>query len=182
MEMKNIIRALLISTALLVVPLTASFFVDGWLWTAFDYAFAWVIFSLVSLGLTFVASKANGMTYKAGGAVAILTAFLLIWINAAVGFIGDGDLFDSPNGLYVAVVLFGIMGAVWSRLEARRMSQALYATALALALVPVVSYLVWPPSVISWSPGVLPVFILNSCFVMAFVVSGLLFASASKQA
>jgi hypothetical protein len=179
MPKKKVIRALLIATGLLIVPLTASFFVDGWLWTTFDYVFAWVVFSLVSLGLTLVATGANGFAYKAAGTIAVLTAFLLIWINAAVGIIGDGDLLDSPNGLYVAVILGAIMAAVRTRLDSRRMSRVLYGTAMALALIPLISYLIWPPSVISWSPGVLPVFVLNGFFVLSFVISGLLFRRAS---
>jgi hypothetical protein len=176
----KIIRALLISTGLLMVPIVASLFVDGWLWTFFDYIFAWVMFSIVSLAFTFVASSANGIAYKVAGCLAVLTAFLLVWINAAVGIIGDGDL-DSPNGMYFGVIATLIIGVVIARLHANGMSRALFATALAQAAVPVIALIIWPPPVISWAPGVVQVFALNSVFVMLWVGSALLFRHAARK-
>ncbi len=54
---KNILRALFISTALLIIPVSASFWAEGWLWTVSDYVLAWLLFSLVSLGFTFIAYR-----------------------------------------------------------------------------------------------------------------------------
>ncbi len=175
----KIIRALLISTALLIVPITAPFFVDGWLWTGFDYIFAWVLFSLVSLAITFVIKSEKATLYKLAASLAVVTIFLLVWINAAVGLIGDGDL-DSPNALYFGVLAVGFILAVISRFKPQGMSRALLTMALAQFLVPVIVLLIWPPPVISWAPGVVQVFCLNAVFVLLWVTSAILFRRASR--
>jgi hypothetical protein len=48
-------------------------------------------------------------------------------------------------------------------------------------LVPVIAYIFWPPSVASWSPGVLRVFILSGFFATLFIVSASLFLKASEE-
>ena len=49
MPLTKIIRVLLVATGLLIVPLTASFFVDGWNWGVGGYVFAWVMFASAGL-------------------------------------------------------------------------------------------------------------------------------------
>jgi hypothetical protein len=87
--------ALLVATCLLMVPLLASLMVDGWLWTGSDYVFAWIVFATVSLAFTYVAHKGNSVKYKVAAGVGLLGAFLLFWVSAAVGVIGD----DNPGNL-----------------------------------------------------------------------------------
>ena len=61
-------------------------------------------------------------------------AFLIVWLNAAAGLIGIED--DDPaNLLYVGVLAIGFIGAIIARLQPRGLARALFATALAQALV-----------------------------------------------
>jgi len=182
MPLPKIIRALLVSTGLLIVPFTASFFVDGWLWSGFDYVFAWVMFSFFSLGFTFVAGSTRDTTYKVAVGLAVAAVFLLIWINGAVQIIGDvGDL-DSPNGIYLAVLVVGLFGAIFARLKPRGMSYTLFAMAVTQFSVPLIAYLFWSPSSYAWTPSIAGIFILNSFWVVLFTASGLLFRQAGDSA
>jgi hypothetical protein len=66
--------------------------------------------------------------------LALTTAFLIVWLNAAAGLIGTED--DDPaNLLYIGVLATGCIGAIIARLQPRGMARAMFATALAQALV-----------------------------------------------
>ena len=79
-----------------------------------------------------------------------------------------------------------------ARFDAHGMALALFATALAQMLVPVIALMLWkagwqdllidsnspnPP----FDPGVAPVFGLNAVFALLWVVSGLLFRKAARK-
>ncbi len=173
MKNKNIIRVILGTALLLSIPL-----LGNWPWTFSDFVFMGVL--LFGAGMTFVLviSQSGAMSYKIAGGLAVLASLVLVWGNAAVGLIGDDN---SANLMYAAVILIGIIGAILARLQAHGMMQTLFAMAVAQALVPVIAFSIWPPSVISWAPGVLEVFILNGFFVMTFIISALLFQHAEKS-
>lgn len=173
----KIIRALAISTAFLLVPFTASFFVDGWLWTGFDYLFAWIVFSFVSLTLTFALTSAKSVSYKIAAGVAIVATFLLVWINAAVGIIGEDEW---PNLLYLGVVALGFLGAIITQLKPLGMARTLFTVAGVLLLIPVLVLVVSSPLVTSEPPGLVGVFLLNAFFAALFAGSALLFLQSAR--
>lgn len=171
---KNILRALFISTALLIIPFSASFWVEGWLWTVSDYVLAWILFSMVSLGFTFIAHSAKNAPYKAAAGLAIVGTFLLVWVNGAVGIIGDSD----ANMFYALVVFTLLLGTILSRLKPLGMSYTLFSAALVQALIPVIAFIINTPD---FTPGVALVFLLNFFWVALFTGSGLLFRRAQNQ-
>jgi hypothetical protein len=59
-------------------------------WDLFDFAFMGTL--LFGAGLTYelVARKMSTGAYRVAVGVAVVTAVLLVWINGAVGIIGDG--------------------------------------------------------------------------------------------
>ena len=148
----------------------------GWNWTFFDFVFMGILLYGAALAYELVARKMSNSAYRAAVGLAVVTAVLLVWINAAVGIIGDDD---GVNLLYFGVLAIGAIGALIVRFKPQGMFRALFAMALAQFLVPVIALFVWPPAVISWAPGVAQVFILNSVFALLFVGSGLLFRRAS---
>ncbi len=170
----KIVRALSISTALLLVPITASFALDSWNWSGGDYVFAWVAFSVVSIALTFLLSGAGNLFYKLAASAAVLGAFLLVWINGAVGIIGDSD----SNLMYGGVLAVLILGAAIARMRADMMSRVMVATAFAQFLVPVAALLM---SEQDFSPGVLQVFVLNGFWVVLFLFSAIMFRNAATE-
>ena len=169
---KNIIRIALVTACILLVPLVAMQFTEEVNWNLFDFAFMGTL--LFGTGLTYelVARKARNIAYRVAVGVAVAAALLLVWVNGAVGIIGNGPV----NLMYFGVLAVLVIGAAVARLEPQGMARALFATALAQALVPVIALVIWKPD---FAPGVLQVFGLNAFFVMLFVGSALLFRRAS---
>jgi hypothetical protein len=172
---------------ILLVPLIAMQFTDEVKWDLFDFAFMGAL--LFGTGLTYelVARRGGTIAYRVAVGVACATGLVLVWINAAVGIIGDGPV----NLMYLGVLAVGFVGAFIARFQPRGMALALFATAVAQMLVPVIALVIWkagwqdllidpnspnPP----FDPGIAPVFGLNAVFAMLFVGSALLFRRAAR--
>jgi len=78
------------------------------------------------------------------------------------------------------VLAVGIVGAIIARFRPHGMARALFATALAQALVSVIALIITLGSPGS-PPGVLGVLVLNGFFVGLFVGSALLFRYAARE-
>ena len=175
MTTKNLLPVLLVPAAILLIPLAAMVFkVEGWAWSLADFVFMWVLMAGVGLAYRLITLQAVNLAYRIGTGMGLLTGFMLIWVNGAVGLIGSED--NPANGMYAGVLLVGAAGALLGRLKPLGMSRALFATASAQFLVPVLALKFWPAD---FSPGVVPVFILNSFFVLLFLGAGLLFRHAA---
>jgi hypothetical protein len=125
-----------------------------------------------------VARHADNSAYKAGVGVAVGAALLLVWINAAVGIIGDDE---SINLLYFGVLAVGMVGVFIARFEPQGMARALFAMAIAQMLVPVIVLAI--PNLrgaLMEPPGVIGVIGLNAFFAILFVGSALLFRKAAR--
>jgi hypothetical protein len=118
-------------------------------------------------------SDRNAYRFAAG--VALAAALLLVWLSLGVGIIGaDGD---PANTMYFGVVGVGIIGAIVARFRPHGMARALFATALAQALVAVIALIFGLG--LPWSPPV-EILFLNGFFVALFVGSALLFRHAGR--
>jgi hypothetical protein len=176
MKKKTILRILLLPVIPLSVPLAAMLFkIHGWAWGPGDFMVMWVLLSGAGFAYAWITRKTVHVTYRLATGLALVTGFILVWINGAVELIGD----DNPaNAMYGGVLLVGLIGAAIARLRPDGMARALFATALAQFLVPVIALFFWRHN---FAPGALPVFGLNACFVMLFVGSALLFRHAARQ-
>lgn len=163
-----------VTGVVLLVPLVAMQFTEEVQWTFFDFVFMGALIFGTGLVYELIAQRGGNAAYRLALAVGLLAAFLLVWVNAAVGIIGSED--NPANALYTGVIMVLGIGAVLAKLHAKKMVHALFITAITTALVPVVAFMVWRPD---FDPGVLQVFILNTFFVVMFAVSGLLFRQAS---
>ena len=134
---------------------------------------------------TMAASTGRTTSYRAAAGIACATAFVLLWVNAGVGIIGDGPV----NLLYLGVLAVGFVGGYLARFQPRGLARALLATAITQMLVPVIALVIWraggevllvdpaspkPP----FDPGIAPVFGLNAVFAILWIVSALLFRRA----
>jgi Kef-type K+ transport system membrane component KefB len=81
--MKGIIRVLLITAGILLIPLLAR-----WPWTLSDFVIMGVLLFSTGLALDLVARKVSKRHRVVIGAAIILT-FLLIWAELAVGLFGS---------------------------------------------------------------------------------------------
>jgi len=107
----------------------------------------------------------------------VATALLLVWGNLAVGLIGSEQ--NPANLMYAGVIGVAIIGALAARGRASGLSRALFATALAQALVAVIALAGGLGA--DESPGRLGILILNGGFVALFALSGWLFARAAHR-
>jgi hypothetical protein len=158
----------------LMSPVVAMQFSDEVAWTLSDFIIAGVLLFGAALAYELISRKMNNFAYRAAVGLAGATTVLLAWINGAVGIIGDGPM----NMLYAGVVAVGIIGASIARLKPQGMMRALFATAAAQFLVPVIALIVMKPD---FSPGVVHVFILNGVFVALWIGSAFLFRRAADK-
>jgi hypothetical protein len=178
MKNKNIIHIAIVVGLILLIPLVLTLTDsgvegDGWHWTLGDFIFAFVLLFGSGLAYELISRKSGATVYKTAVGVAIATAFFLTWVNAAVGIIGDNN---PVNMLYPLVVAISIIGAAMARLQAEGMSRVLFVTAIAQMVVPVIALIIGTPD---FSPGVIPVFVLNAGFATMWIGSALLFRRAS---
>lgn len=164
------------AAAVLLAPLAAMQVTGGPDWTAFDFAVLAALLGGVGLGFELAVRKSGHAGYRAGVGVALAAAFLLVWINGAVGVIGSED--EEANLLYGAVVAVAFVGAVAARFRPGGMAWAMAAAALGQVLVPVVAAIVWPGArPLVWSPQVLG---LTAAFAAMWLLSAWLFRRAGS--
>jgi hypothetical protein len=168
--MKNSIRIAIGTGLLLLIPLVLTLLAI-WHWKPGAFVLA-VVLLLGGAGLTYelvTKKKMSNKTYRFAIGVALAAVLVLVWMNAAVGgILGD----DPANMMYFGVLLVGCIGALITRLEPLGMSRALFATAFAMALVPVIALIIGTPA---FANGVVAVFGLHAFFALLFVGSALLF-------
>ena len=63
---------------------------DQWNWGLFDFVWAAVVLWGAVFMYEWVARKGRTTVFRAAVGLAVVTALVLVWINAAVGVIGDG--------------------------------------------------------------------------------------------
>jgi hypothetical protein len=99
---------------------------------------------------------------------------LIVWLSVAAGLIGIED--DDPaNLMYVGVLAIGFIGAITARFQPRGLARALFATALAQALVGAIA-LQYPNTA---SP--VQILLLHGLFVALFGGAALLFRYAAGE-
>jgi hypothetical protein len=165
-------------TALLMIPLVAMQFTNEVQWSFGDFVMMGSILFGIGLAYELIARKSEKTKYRVAFGIGLFGAFLLFWVNGAVGIIVNED--QSPNLLYGFVLLVGIIGSFMSQFKAKGMASTMFATALVQMLVPVIALIIWPPTLNSWSPSVLRVFLLSAFFALLFVISAMLFKQSSE--
>lgn len=161
------IAAWVAAALLLLLP-----WVAGAPWTVSDFVFAGILL-FGSLGAYELAARMSGVTaYRAGAGVAIGAAFLLTWVNGAVG-ITDSDV----DGLYLGVVAVGFIGALIARFRPSGMALAMLATALAHAAVGVIALIA---GIVPEHNSAFEILGLSAFFAMLFGASAWLFREAAR--
>ena len=154
---------------LLLLPLIAMRITDDMSWDAADFA----IFGAMLIGACCayeLAARATGSdAYRAAVSVALAAAFILVWMNLAVGVIGAED--NPANRMHGGVLAVGIIGAVIARFQPRGLARALVATALAQALV----------AMIALAAGLGSALTLTGVFVALWLASAWLFRKAARE-
>ena len=124
------------AAGLLLVPAIAMQFDTGVRWGPFDFVVMGVLLAAAAGAYEFLSRIGRG-AYRAAAALAILGAFLLVWINLAVGVIGDEG--NRANLMYAGLLAILVGGAAVSRLAARNMARTMLAVAGAQVAVGVMA-------------------------------------------
>jgi hypothetical protein len=184
MSLKNILRPAIVTLLLLLIPLALTIRDGGvegvgWNWTAFDFVFAGVLVFATGLALELALRMSDGFTYRAAAGLGIAATFLLTWVNAAVGIIGD-----EGNPVFLLVPLAGLIGAAIARLRPLGLSRTLFTMAALTILIPAaVILIVRPPVPAEASSEMMALartFGASGFFSVLFIGSALLFQNAAK--
>ncbi len=163
------------AAVVLLLPLVAMQFTDDVNWSVADFALAGALLLSVGIPLEFALRKSGDAAYRAGVGVALVAAFILVWVNGAVGIIGSEN--NDANLMYGGVLAVGIIGAIIARFQARGMARALFATAFIQALIAVIALVA---GLGSPENGPREIVGVNAFFVLLFVGSALLFQKAAR--
>jgi hypothetical protein len=130
---QSTIRVLLATALLLSIPLMAKLFTDEMGWDLFDFVVMGAL--IAGVGLTYEAARgmSDSLTYRAAVGIGLAGAFLLVWVNGAVGIIGSED--NAANAMYFGVIAVAFFGTLLARFRPRAMARVMFATAFAQALV-----------------------------------------------
>ena len=111
------------------------------------------------------------IAYRAGFGIAVLAAFLLVWVNLAVGIIGAED--NPANLMYAGVLAVGGIGAFMARFRPAGMARAMFAAAAAVAVVGAIA-------LVAGLDDRVVVVLMNGIFVALFAASALQFRVAAR--
>jgi hypothetical protein len=180
METKNVIRWgrwVLVTAAILAIPALAMALnlgvpdpgsgTEGVDWGPMDFAIMGVLILGSGLLFEYASSRGGSVAHRAAVAIAVGAGLLLIWVNLAVGMIGDEG--NPANLMYLFVLFVALVGAAIARFEPREASIVMFATAGTQAAV----------AIIALVAGLGPTLLADAFFVAAWVASGLLFRHAS---
>lgn len=156
---------------LLLVPLVAMQFSDEVKWDLTDFIVFGAMLAGACGGFEIATRSTRDLAFQAAVGVALAAAFLLVWSNLAVGFIGDEN--NPANVMLFGVPLIAMVGAAIARLRARPMAAAMLVTAFAQAMVAVIAALGFG---VAWSE----VAIQSALLVGMWLVSAWLFALAAR--
>jgi hypothetical protein len=160
---------------LLLLPLFPMQVTNEVAWDLADFVFAGVLIVGVGVAYELTVRMTDNTPYRAAVAVALAAAFILIWINLAVGIIGTED--NPANLMYGGVLVVGFIGAVIARFRPDGLARALFATALAQAVVAAIALIAGMQSPVSPAIEILG---LNGFFAALWLGSAWLFRKAAR--
>lgn len=166
---KRLITILLIAGGLLMVPLVAMQFTPEVMWDETDFIVAGILLFGTGLLFELAARKGGNTAYRAGAGLALFTGLVLIWMNLAVGIIGNEE--NPANLMYIGVLAVGLIGAGIAGFRPAGTARAMYATAATQMLV----------GIIALVAGLGFTLVLNGVFALLWIGSGLLFKHSSEQ-
>lgn len=146
-------------------------------WTLFDYVVMGVMFGGAGLLVELVVRASGNWAYRAGAFIAIAAIFLLVWVNGAVGFLGDED--NPANLMFGGVILVAVVGSVFLGFHASGMAKAMFAAAAAQVLAGVIGLAGGFAS--PGADGLYEVAMGTTLFGSMWLVSAGLFRKAAEQ-
>ena len=164
-----------LAALLLLLPLVAMRFTAEVNWTGGDFVFAAMLIGGVGGAAELAVRATRSRFYRAGCGLLLAATFLIVWLNAAVGMIGDEH--DPRNLLYAGVLMLGLGFAIGGRFRPAGMARAAIFMAVAQALVGIVGVVTGSND----PPGAAGQVVLNGGFVAVFAGAAWLFRRAAHE-
>jgi len=117
---------------ILLLPLVAMRFTREVNWSLGDFVVMGALLGGSGLIVELATRRVTSLFYRFGVVVAIGTAFLLVWVNLAVGFLGDEG--NPANLMFLAVIAIAAIGAAAARGQPTGVSNAMLVAAGAQVL------------------------------------------------
>jgi hypothetical protein len=158
---------------LLLVPFVAMQFTGQVDWSAADFLVFGAMLAITGLALESAVRMTPSGLARAGFAIALLTAFFVVWANLAVGIIGAEE--NPANSMYYGVLVIGILGTAIARGQAPGMARTMVVMVLAMALVPMAALAAgW-----TGTTGLALTYLFTAMVCAAWLASAWLFKRAS---
>ena len=122
-----------IPVLLLMLPAVAMQFTSEVDWSVSDFIFAAVMFGIVGMAFELIVRTSDSLAYRFGAGLAVMAAFLTIWVNGAVGMIGSED--NPYNLMFGGVLMIALIGSVVARFRPAGMAAAMLAASIAQAVL-----------------------------------------------
>lgn len=138
-------------------------------WSVGDFVVMGALLAFAA-GLYELGARHGGqLAYRAGIGLAVLTGFLTVWVNLAVGMLGDEG--DAVNLLFAGVLVLAIGVALAARLRAAGMARAMALAGIAQLLVVGIGA--------ATGDYRMNELVLSACFALPWCASALLFRYAA---
>jgi hypothetical protein len=160
---------------LLLLPLAAMQFSTEVDWSFSDFVVMGALLGGSGLVLELMTRKATSLSYRFGMTVAVAASFLLIWVNLAVGFLGDES--NPANLMFLGVIGIAIAGSIAARSRPGAMARTMLAAAGAQVLAGAIGLGAGWAS--PGNQGVYEVVLGTSLFTPLWLLSACLFRKAA---
>ena len=157
-----------VAGVVLLIPLAAMQFTREVNWTVGDFMFAGLLIGTVGLAYELAVRSTGNRTYRGGVAAALTASFLTVWVNGAVGMIGDEG--NPYNLLFLGAIGLALAGAALARFRSRGMALAMVTAAIAQGALS-----------IGGMPADLRGGILSLCFAAIWLLSAGLLRKAARD-
>lgn len=162
------------AAVLLLVPLLMMQISTEWNWGFGSFVFAGAMLGGTLLLFEWAGKISKNVQYRIGVIVALAACFLLVWVNLAVGIVGDED--NPVNLSFFCVVLAAAVGSFAARFQPQGMARAMLGIAAMQGLLGVA--IGTAPSTARDPAGVMGVAAVTGFFVALWLTSAALFRKA----
>ena len=157
------------SAVLLALPALAMRFTAEVQWSGVDFLLMGTLLALSCLAIELALRAAPNSAYMLAAGIAVGAGFLLLWVNLAVGVIGNED--EPANRMFFAVLALGVIASLMARLRPRGMAVAMLLMALAQIAASVATAVL----------GEGHVFVLALVFAAMWLAAAWLFRFSARQ-
>lgn len=131
---------------------------------------------IIGILIFVVTHLSQNRTYRYALLLAFVPVFLILWINLAVGIIGEPE--HPANLIYIGVPVVAVIGSIVAQFKSAGMARAMNLAATAQGVVAAVTLLIARDEPSRWYWSIL---ILNVVLVLVWMGSAALFRKAARS-